>query len=209
MNVRDEISKSSRFWFCFSAALLVVAAAFFMVQPFQAAAGDSVVVTNSQGILHVSIPYRAHQAGDGNLTIEVLDPEDVVVGRVEQRETVEAGPGRWQEDIKLPRPMASEDLVWHRLRYRFAYASGQGAAIEGTDSISEILRTPVVHILGQQSYLTGGPAAVRIIATDSKNQPIAGPGSLRIEMTPNGQTARALYTGRLNARGTADAEFRF
>src|SRR5215469_16353099 len=209
MNVRDEISKSSRFWLCFSAALLVIAAAVLMVRPFQAAACDSVVVTNSQGILHVSIPYRSHQAGDGDLTIEVLNPEDVVVGRVEQRETVEAGPGRWQEDIKLPRPMASEDLVWHRLRHRFAYASGQGAAIEGTDSISEILRTPVVHILGQQSYLTGGPAAVRIIVTDSRNETIAGAGSVRIELLAADHKSRTLFTGRLNRRGTTEAQFQF
>src|SRR5215472_9984052 len=209
MNVRDEISKSSRFWFCFSAALLVMAAAILMVQPFQAAAGDSVVATNSQGTLHVSIPYRAHQAGDGDLTIEILSPEDVVVGRVEQRETVEAGPGRWQEDIKLAKPMASEDLVWHRLRYRFAYASGQVAAIEGTDSISQILRTPVVHILGQQSYLTGGPAAVRIIVTDSRNETIAGAGSVRIELLFPDHKSRTLFTGRLNRRGTTEAQFQF
>src|SRR5262249_10552154 len=165
MNVRDEISKSSKFWFCFSAALLVMAAAVLMVQPFQAAAGDSVVVTNSQGVLHVSIPYRAHQAGDGELTIEILNPEDGVVGRAERRETVAEGPGRWQEDIKLAKPMASEDLVWHRLRYRFVYAAGQGAAIEGTDSISQVLRTPVVHILGHQSYLTAGPPPPPTILT--------------------------------------------
>src|SRR5262249_9118746 len=38
---------------------------------------------------------------------------------------------------------------------------------------------------------------------------IAGPGSLRIEMTPANAPMRVLYTGRLNARGTADPEFRF
>ena len=54
--------------------------------------------------------------------------------------------------------------------------------IEGTESISQILRTPVIHILGQQSYLTGGQAAVRVIVTDSKNEIIAGRGSVRIEL---------------------------
>ena len=81
--------------------------------------------------------------------------------------------------------------MWHRLRYRFAYAIATDAAIEGTESISQILRTPVIHILGQQSYLTGGPAAVRVIVTDSKNEAIAGPGSVRIElMAPADQTPR-------------------
>ena len=69
---------------------------------------------------------------------------------------------------------------------------------------------PVVHILGQQSYLTGGQAAVRVIVTDSKNEPIAGPSSVRIELSPEGRKKpRVLFTGRLNARGTTEAQFRF
>src|SRR5208337_4542450 len=99
--------------------------------------------------------------------------------------------------------------AWHRVRYRFAYMGSQDAAIEGTESVSQILRMPVVHILGQQSYLSGGQAAVRVIVTDSKNEPIAGPGSVRIELAPEGRKARVLFTGRLNARGTAEAQFRF
>ncbi len=56
----------------------------------------------------------------------------------------------WQEEIKLEKPLPLEDLVWHRLPYRFAYHDGEHAALECTESISQILRTPVVHILGQQ-----------------------------------------------------------
>ena len=102
-----------------------------------------------------------------------------------------------------------EDLAWHRIRYRFAYGGSQEAALRGTESISQILRMPVVHILGQQSYLSGGQAAVRVVVTDSKNDPIAGPGSLRIELSPPGQ-ARAFFSRvASNRRGTAEAQFRF
>jgi hypothetical protein len=95
------------------------------------------------------------------------------------------------------------------MRYRFAYSDGKSGSIEGVETISHILRTPVIHIRGQQSYLAGGPAAIRVIATDSENRAIAGGGSLRIELGPADQKPRALFTGTLNERGTADAQFRF
>src|SRR5260370_34106346 len=94
------------------------------------------------------------------MTMEVLDPEDKVVGRVERRAEVAEGTGRWQEQIKLEKPLALDDIVCHRVRYHFEYSDQKNEALEGTESISQILRTPVVHIRGQQSYLTGGGAAV-------------------------------------------------
>jgi len=82
--------------------------------------------------------------------------------------------GGGQDQIKLEKALPLDDLVWHRVRYRFEYDDKQTAALEGTESISQILRTPVIHILGQQSYLSGGAAAVRVIVTDSKNEVIPG-----------------------------------
>ena len=100
--------------------------------------------------------------------------------------------------------------MWHRVRYRFHYADQKDAAVQGTESISEILRTPVVHILGQQSYLTGGAAAVRVIVTDSKNEVDRRPGSRAHRSDGARRTSpRVLFTGRLNRRGTTEAQFRF
>src|SRR5262249_20815548 len=48
-----------------------------------------------------------------------------------------------------------------------------------------------------------------VVVTDSKNEMIPGPGSLRIELAASGQKARIVFAGRLNARGTAEAQFRF
>src|SRR5208283_1686490 len=76
------------------------------------------------------------------------------------------------------------------------------------ESISQILRTPVVHILGQQSYLAGGEAAVRVIVTDSQNEVIAGRGTVRVELIVPDQKSQVLFTGRLNRRGTTEAQFR-
>src|SRR6266851_155346 len=192
------------------AALVAVAGTILLlVQPFQTADGKTAVVTYSRGVLHVSIPYHAVRAGDGRLTVEVLDPEDKVLGHAETQAAIGEGYGRWQEDIRLDKALSVDDLVWHRVRYRYVYDGGNAAALEGTESISRILRTPVVHILGQQAYLSGGPAAVRVIVTDSKNEAIAGAGTVRIELAGGEQKPRVLFTGRLNHRGTTEAQFRF
>src|SRR5215831_11937290 len=200
---------SLRFWLVFSVALLAITTGLLLVQPFSAAVADPEIATLSHGTLHLSIPYKADRPGAGQLTIEVLDPEDVVLGRADLDAIAVQGQGRWLEEIKLAKPVPVDELVWHRLRYRFEYADGRTTALEGTDSISQILRMPVVHILGQQSYLSGGPAAVRVIVTDSKNENITGPGAVRIELLGSQQKPRELFAGRLNRRGTTEAQFEF
>src|SRR5262249_24462760 len=144
------------------------------------------------------IPYQAARAGSGQLTIDVLDPDDAPLAHATYRADISQGSGRWQEEVKLDKPIALEDLVWHRLRYRFEYtdvaAGSNDGSLEGTESISQIIRTPVVHILGQQSYLSAGRAAVRVIVTDTKNESILGPGAVRIELLSEGQKPRLLFT---------------
>ena len=153
--------------------------------PADTADNVSPAVTYSHGLLRASIPYRAPHAGPGQLTLEVLDPDDRVLGRAAQNLPVHAGAGHWLADLRLSQPIATGELVWQRLRYSFAYADHPSTpAIAGADSISQILRMPVVHILGQQSYLTGAQAAVRVIVTDSRNQPVSDLSSLRIELAP-------------------------
>ena len=83
------------------------------------------------------------------MTIEVLDPEDDVLGHAERHIELAEGRGLWQEAIKLHKSLPLSDLVWHRVRYRFEYDDRKTAALEGIESISQILRTPVIHIMGQ------------------------------------------------------------
>ena len=204
------MNKTSRSFLFLAALLAVVAALIFpSLENALAAAGDKPAATYSSGTLRVTIPFHGLHPGAGELTVEVLDPEDGVLGRAAHRVVVAEGAGSWREEIALAKAPSLDDLVWHRLRYRFTYADQKDAAAQATESISEILRTPVVHILGQQSYLTGGAAAVRVIVTDSKNEAIAGPGTVRIDLMPPGQSPRVLFSGRLNRRGTAEAQFRF
>ena len=202
-------NKAPGSWLFFS--FLAVATSVVIVKSYQAQMADDSIaaVTYSRGTLRIKIPYSAARSGRGRLAVEILDPEGRAVARVEKRVDIGQGKGSWQEELTLTNPLAIEDLIWHRLRYRFTYSASKVLPIEGTESISQILRTPVVHVLGQQSYLAGGPAAVRVIVTDSKNQSIAGSGSVQIELSVPNQKTQALFAGPLNRRGTTEAQFRF
>jgi hypothetical protein len=210
-----KTDKPPRFWFFLAALLIIgVLATMESIQSARAADGESPSITYAHGTLGVAIPYDLAHSGAGRLTIEVLDPEDRVLGQTEREIDVSAGKGTWREELKLTEAVATDDLVWHRLRYRFQYEDRRVAGVEGTESISEILRQPVMHILGQQSYLTGGQAGVRVVVTDSKNEAIAGTSSLRVDLLSPGEvnpgrSPRVLFTVPLNRRGTAEAQFRF
>ena len=199
-----------KFWLIFIPTILI-AAAIVAVQGFEAAAAGErpASAIYAHGVLTLTLPYDAAHAGRGQLTVEVLDPEDHSLGRAERAVEVTQGKGYWNEQIKLTKALAMDELVWHRVRYHFEYGDDKNAKIEGVESISQILRTPVIHILGQQSYLTGGSAAVRVIVTDSKNEVIAGRGSVQIELLVPEEKSRVLFSGRLNHRGTTEAQFRF
>jgi len=195
---------------CVSLSAVALTVVFVLTNPLQIAKGNNgPSATYSQGVLHVSLPYRDAHLGKGQLTIEVLDPDDKVLAHAQRSAEIADNRGSWREDIKLDHPMPVEDLVWHRVRYRFAYDDATQSALEDTESISQILRMPVVHILGQQAYLSGGPAAVRVIATDSHNEVIGGAGSVRIELLVPDHKPSQLYSGRLNHRGTSEAQFNF
>jgi hypothetical protein len=197
-----------KLWLFIAAAMLAAAALVTKNTVESAGPERGVIATYTRGVLHLTIPFRA-VAGAGQLTVEVLDPDDRVVGRTEKHLELTPGSGQWTGQVKFEKPMAIEDLVWQRVRYRFTYDNGKTAQLEGTKSISTILRTPVVHILGQEVYLSGGEAAVRVIATDSQNEIIRGLGSVRIELQGPRDSHRLLFTGQLNRRGTTEAQFRF
>jgi uncharacterized protein YfaS (alpha-2-macroglobulin family) len=192
----------------FFALAVILAAASTVLLESQATPGDSLAAIYSHGALQVSIPYTAPHAGSGQLTLEVLDPDDKVLGRTVSEVDVSEGKGAWQQHFNLNKEIPADDLVWQRLRYRFAYRRAKDT-IEGTESISEIMRRPVLHIIAQQSYLCGGDAAVRLVVTDTKNEPVEGAGSVRVELTVPNEKPRTLFTGHLNSRGTTEAQFRF
>src|ERR1700687_3418143 len=164
-------------------AAFLTAFGFVFQQPFQAAShASSPVATYSQGRLRFTIPYQTLRAGAARYTVEVLNPEGQAIGHTDQEVTITARNGQLQSEVGLEKPLAIDDLVWHRVRYRFEYDDAKKPDLEGTESISQILSRPVLHILGQQSYITGGQAAVRVIVTDTKDEAISGRGSVQIEL---------------------------
>ena len=93
----------ARYWILFTAGFLALMTAVFMTQSFVSASGETPVATYANGILHVSIPYKADRAGAGRLQIDVLNPEDEVLGHVEQPAIAVSGQGQWKADVKLAR----------------------------------------------------------------------------------------------------------
>jgi uncharacterized protein YfaS (alpha-2-macroglobulin family) len=216
----DSMAQGKRRQTLTSFTFLLVAAfltmfGFVFEQPFQAASHvSSPVATYSKGMLRLTIPYDALHAGAGRFTVEVLDPEDQVIGHTEQQVRVNARYGQLQSEVRLEKPLAIDDLVWHRVRYRLEYDDAKKPDLEGTESISQILSRPVIHILGQQSYIAGAKAAVRVIVTDTNDNAISGAGSVEIQLLDAGDKRvddkrRLLFSGRLNHRGTMEAQFRF
>ena len=180
-----KTGRVAKFWLYFVAVAMMVAAT-VTVESFEGAqaetGGPVASVTYTRGTLHASIPYDLSRKGAGRLTVEVVDPENRELGRVERQVDLNGQRGSWQVVLKLSKALSTDDLVWHRLHYRFDFADGKGPTVDGVESISQILRMPMVHILGQTSYLTGGAAAVRVIVTDSRNEMIGGASSVRIEL---------------------------
>ena len=120
MKTYAEVTRLSRLWLTVSAAALILASA-ALLESFQnlgAANNESLAATYSRGILRVDIPYRGLRKGEGQLTVEILDPEDRVVARKQRQVTVAGAGDRWQAELTPEQPLTVDDLVWHRLRYR-------------------------------------------------------------------------------------------
>ena len=164
--------------------------------------------TYARGSLAVTIPYHAEQAGSGKLIAEILDPEDHVLGRAEDEVQIAKGDGAWKRTIRPAQPIPFDEIVWQRVRYRFEWSGGDRAPIARIESISQILRRPVVHILGQKEYLAGSRAAIRVIVFDSQSNQTQT-GSLRIDLLVPNREPVALFAGKLNLRGTVVAGLRF
>lgn len=160
------------------------------------------------GSLLVTIPYHGARAGTGKLTTEILDPEDHALGRVERAVDVAAGDGVWRETVAPVKPLGFDDVLWERVRYRFTYDSGGAEPLEGMVAVSEVLRRPLVHVLGQKEYMAGSRAAIRVMVADAHtNAPLAG--TLRIELAGQDKKAIRLFSGAVNGQGTAETGFRF
>jgi len=172
------------------------------------AQAQQLAATYRHGNLSVTIPYDSSEAGSGKLTVEILDPEDKPLGRVERIVEIRKGSSAWQQTIAFDQPVLFDDILWQRVRYRFEYDSASLPAIEGVASISQIIRRPVVRVLGEKEYIAGSQAAIRVIVSEA-NSNTAETGTLRIALLIPKREPLPLFSGNLNRRGTVEASFRF
>jgi hypothetical protein len=169
---------------------------------------ETLAATYRHGSLSVTIPYDSIAEGHGKLAVEIIDPEDHALARVENAVEVRKGSGLWQQMIALDQPLPFEEILWQRIRYRFVYDDAKLHPIKGIESISQIIRRPVIRILGEKEYLAGSQAAIRVIVAET-NSNAAQTGSLHIELLVPNRDPLPLFTGNLNRRGTVEASFRF
>ena len=177
--------------------------------PFSEAGAPSPSASYTHGVLLVAIPYHGARPGSGKLITEIVDPEEHVLGRAERPVEIVQSDGNWKQSIAPAKPIAFEDLVWQRVRYRFQYGDKEIPAIAGIESISRILRRPVVRMIGQTEYLAGSDAAIRVLVSDAGSEDAALTGTVRAELLIPQQRARPLFSGRLNRHGTLAAQFHF
>ena len=162
-------------------------------------------LTAVHGGLALSLPYSGQHSGTARVTSEILDPEDRVLGHAETRVQITAPDGAINQFIVPANPIPSDDLPWERLHVRLQYDGDSNTAMNNTFAVSEILRRPVVRILGQSEYLAGSTAAIRVIVSDSNAEPITS-GKVAVTLDVPGRSARTLFSGELNRRGTLEAQ---
>jgi uncharacterized protein YfaS (alpha-2-macroglobulin family) len=162
--------------------------------------------------LSISVPHQAAHSGEAELRLELLDPEDRVLGEAKREMHVAEENAVWDAKIALPAELTLDKLVWHRLRYMVHYKDQSSRDFDEIFSLSEILERPVLRVLGQRSYIAGAHAAMRIIVSSSRAQEdatVIKRGTVKIELLDPKHGPKPLFTGALDRRGSCEADFHF
>ena len=160
--------------------------------------------------LSFSVPYEAAHSGEAEMKLELLSPEDRVLGEVKRQKRVAEGGAVWNARMRLRDPMTLDELVWQRVRFTLRYNDHAAPDIEEIRLLSEILERPVLRVLGQRSYITGAAAAMRVIVTGTGETPImVKRGTVKIELLDPDHEPRLLFAGELDHRGSSAADFHF
>ena len=80
--------------------------------------------------LSFSIPYEAAHSGEAELSLEVLSPEDHVLGRADHKAHLAEGAGVWNAEIILGEPMTLDELIWQRVRFTLRYEDQTAPDVE-------------------------------------------------------------------------------
>lgn len=191
------------------AAMLIAALCytFFPTTHTDAADFNELAATFSNNQLQITIPFNeSAPAQSGTLTVELLDAEDKVVA-TESLHDYTRNNKVWRAKLDLPANLQQEDIFWYRLRYRFqGKAPARDAVIE---PISEILRYPVVRLLGQKELVVGANNSLRIVAVDGRNGEPLTKGTLKLALHKPGEAVSSYSTtADVDSHGTAEPELK-
>src|SRR5215469_1816149 len=146
----------SRLLQAFSGLALLLAATFGNVE------SGTISAVYFRDALAFSMPYEAAHSGEAELKLELLGPEDHVLGEVKRHKRVAQGSAVWNARMVLGERMTLDDLVWQRVRFTLRYETQTSPDLEEIRSLSEIFERPVLRVLGQRSYIAGASAAMRV-----------------------------------------------
>ena len=196
----------SRVFQAFSGLVLLLAGTFGNVE------SRTISAVYFRDALAFSVPYETAHSGQAELKLELLSPEDHVLGEVKRHKRVTEGSAVWNARMVLGERMALDELVWQRARFTLRYENQTSPDLEEIRSLSEILERPVMRVLGQRSYIAGAPAAMRVIVAGSSAGETAlmvKRGTVRIELLDPSRAPKLLFAGELDRRGSVAADFRF
>ena len=169
----------------------------------------SLRVTYAHHALSVALPYHADRGGEAQLSVQLLSPEDEVLGESVREIGVQPGDQEWKAVIALPEQTRLDELVWERVLCRVTYVGESKPVLETTRSVSEVLERPLLHVMGQGSYLAYAPASLRVVVADQEGRAIAGAGTVRVELNDAGAAPRVLFAGTLDKRGSLEPQWKF
>ena len=120
----------------------------FPLQHDVLAADNELAAIYRNGALEISIPYNAGLVSSGSCNLEIVDPNDIVIAKLQKSVSTWKGPGALRATILLDKKVGLEDLAWDRLKI----TAGEELTLV---SLSEILHLPVLRIFAQSSYAAG------------------------------------------------------
>jgi hypothetical protein len=157
--------------------------------------------------LRVSLPIHTRaltQTVTVKVTAELLDVNDSVVSAHEVSQSVGAGPAT--VTLTLPTSAGTEGLLPLRLRYRVRSLHPPGET-SGVLAVSEFLSVPEVILMGEDTYLSGSHASVRILALDHTTRlPLEG-SDVTVSLLLDQGKELPLFRGHIDAAGTVSPSF--
>ncbi len=154
--------------------------------------------------LEVAIPVHTHALARSvtvKVTAELLDVNDTIVAATESSSSMPPGPGTVA--AVLPITAETTDLLPLRLRYRVRSLQPPGEEI-GMIAVSELMAVPEIIFMGEDTYLSGSRASVRILALDHSSMlPLEG-STVRATLTGDQGKIMPLFEERVDEAGTVE-----